>query len=231
MMHGAHVPPPTLDAERAWHSDGYWRIAGLDEAGRGAWAGPVVAAVVILPSADASLLERLATVRDSKLMTPAARAAALPDIIAVASAVRVGVVPAEEIDRIGIVPATRAAMLIALAQVDPAPHALLVDAVTLPTPIPQRAFPKADQLSLSVAAASVVAKVTRDRIMTHFDIAYPGYGFAQHKGYGTAAHALALGRYGLAPLHRRSFAPIRATQLRLLAESDLLDLATGDEDD
>lgn len=227
-MSPIHAPTPTLDAERAWHSDGYERVAGLDEAGRGAWAGPVVAAAVVLPSADAWLLERLAGVRDSKLMTPAARESALSDIVAVASAVRVGVVPAEEIDRVGVVPATRAAMLIALAQVDPAPHALLIDAVTLPTAIPQRAFPKADQLSLSVAAASVVAKVTRDRIMVHYDATHPGYGFAQHKGYGTAAHALALGRYGLAPLHRRSFAPIQAVQLRLLDEDDLLALASRD---
>lgn len=229
MTRGVQVSPPTLDVERAWRTDGYQRVAGLDEAGRGAWAGPVVAAVVVLPSADVSLLECLAGVRDSKLMTPAAREAALPDIVAVASAVRVGVVPAEEIDRIGIVPATRAAMLIALAQVDPGPDALIIDALTLPTPIPQRALPKADQLSLSVAAASVIAKVTRDRIMTHYDATYPGYGFAQHKGYGTAAHALALGRYGLVPLHRRSFAPIRAVQLRLLDEDDLLDLASRAE--
>lgn len=225
------VPTPTLDAERAWHADGYRRVGGIDEAGRGAWAGPVVAAVVVLPSADASLLECLGGVRDSKLMTPAAREAALPDIVALASAVRVGVVPAEEIDRIGIVPATRAAMLIALAQVDPQPDALLIDAVTLPSSIAQRAFPKADQLSLSVAAASVVAKVTRDRIMAHYDAVFPGYSFARHKGYGTAAHAHALVKWGVTPLHRHSFAPVRAVQLRLLNEDSLLALGDADEAD
>lgn len=212
----ARASPPTLDAERAWTDQGFHLIAGLDEVGRGAWAGPVVAAAVILPAQDVNLLARLAHIRDSKQMTPAARVAALDHILAAAVTVGVGVVDVADIDARGILAATRLAMQAAIEHLTPAPDALLIDAVSLPLAIPQRAFPRADQTSLSVAAASVVAKVTRDRLMTDYDTVFPGYTFSRHKGYGTPAHAAALIDRGPCPLHRHSFAPVRAVQLRLL---------------
>ena len=206
---------PTLETELALRDAVGPRVAGLDEVGRGAWAGPVVAAAVILPLDEPGLAERLAGVRDSKLMTPAEREAALPLIHAAALAVGVGVVAVEDVDRLGILNATKAAMLQALDQLAAPPHALLLDAMTLTCDLPQRAFPRADRLCLSVAAASVVAKVTRDRLMLEYDAVYPGYGFGRHKGYGTAVHAQALQALGPCPLHRRSFAPVQAVQLAL----------------
>lgn len=211
----ASRPSPTLDEELAWVAQGYRLVAGLDEVGRGAWAGPVVAAAVILPLDAPDLLERLAGVRDSKLMTPAAREDALPRILAAALAVGIGSAPPEEIDRSGILPATRQAMARAIEALPVPPEALILDHVTLPLPIPQRAFPRADQTSLSVAAASVVAKVSRDRGMADLDALYTGYEFARHKGYGTASHAAALERLGPSPVHRASFAPVQAVQLSL----------------
>ena len=211
---------PTLNTELALRDTVGPLVAGLDEVGRGAWAGPVVAAAVILPLDDPTLTERLAGVRDSKLMTPAEREAAMPLLQTAALGVGVGIVDVEGVDRLGILQATKIAMQIALDQLTPPPHALLLDAVTLPCDLPQTAFPRADRLCLSVAAASVVAKVTRDRLMAAYDAVYPGYGFGRHKGYGTAAHAHALQALGVCPLHRRSFAPIQALQLALdFAES------------
>ena len=206
---------PTLHTELALRDTIGPLVAGLDEVGRGAWAGPVVAAAIILPLDDPALTERLAGVRDSKLMTPAGREAALPLIQAAAVAVGVGIVEVEGVDRLGILQATKTAMQQALDQLTPPPHALLLDAVTLACDLPQTAFPRADRLCLSVAAASVVAKVTRDRLMAAYDAVYPGYGFGRHKGYGTAAHAQALQALGVCPLHRRSFAPVQAVQLAL----------------
>ena len=206
---------PTLDTELALRDAAGPLVAGLDEVGRGAWAGPEVAAAVVLPLDDPTLTERLARVRDSKLMTAAEREAAVPLIREAALAVGVGVVAVEDVDRLGILNATKTAMQQALDQLTPSPHALLLDAVTLPCDLPQRAFPRADRLCLSVAAASVVAKVTRDRLMVTYDAVYPGYGFGRHKGYGTAAHAQALQALGVCPLHRRSFAPVQAVQLAL----------------
>ena len=208
-------PVPALSEELGWAAHGYALVAGIDEVGRGAWAGPVVAAAVILPLDAPDLLEHLTGVRDSKLMTPAARQEALPRILATARAVAVGGASVEEIDRFGILAATRQAMGRAIDGLAVRPDALILDHVTLPVPIPQRAFPRADQTSLSVAAASVVAKVTRDREMAELDALYPGYSFAQHKGYGTAAHAAALARLGPSPVHRASFAPVQAAQLSL----------------
>ncbi len=222
-------PVPTLAEELAWAARGSRLIAGIDEVGRGAWAGPVVAAAVILPPDTSDLPERLAGVRDSKLMTPSAREEALPRILSAALAVAIGSSSVEEIDRLGILAATRQAMQRAIEGLSVRPDALILDHVTLPVPIPQRAFPRADQTSLSVAAASVVAKVTRDRGMADLDDLYPGYGFAQHKGYGTAAHAAALERLGPSPVHRASFAPIQAAQLSLglTAESPQRDPRRG----
>ncbi len=185
-------------------------MAGLDEAGRGAWAGPVVAAAVILPPEPARLRRHLAGVRDSKALTPAEREALFPEILRVALAVGVGMAGPEEIDAMGIVPATRRAMERALEALGVAPEALIVDALSLPIPLPQRVLVQADARCLSVAAASIVAKVTRDRWMVEMDRVYPGYGFAGHKGYGTPAHRRALQEHGPSPIHRRSFAPVRS---------------------
>ena len=187
------------------------RVAGLDEAGRGAWAGPVVAAAVILP-ADERVRGALAGARDSKQLSPAAREKLALRIRDAAMAVGVGRAGQQEIDALGIVPATRLAMQRALAALSIAPQALIIDALPLPgVALPQDAFPYADARSLSVAAASIIAKVTRDRWMA--DVAeadFPGYGFAQHKGYGTRQHRAALARLGVCPLHRCTFRPVAA---------------------
>lgn len=204
-----------LDYERPLWAAGYRAIAGVDEAGRGAWAGPVVAAAVILPPDPAALATLLGRVDDSKRLTPAAREGALALIRAQASAVGVGWMPAGEIDRHGIAAATRAAMMSALAALAAPPDFVLVDYLALPDlACPQRGIPHGDALSLSIAAASVVAKVTRDHWMAAQDAAYPGYGFAAHKGYGVAAHAAALARLGPCPLHRLSFRPVADRRTR-----------------
>jgi len=200
---------PTLDAEARFWARGIQRVAGLDEAGRGAWAGPVVAAAVILPRGD-GVSAALDGVRDSKQMSPAARERLAARIFDVALAVGVGRGEQQEIDALGIVPATRLAMQRALAALAVAPEALVIDALRLPgVNLPQDVFPYADARSLSVAAASIIAKVTRDHWMA--DVAeadFPGYGFAQHKGYGTKQHQEALVRLGICPLHRLTFRPV-----------------------
>ena len=182
-------------------------VAGLDEAGRGPLAGPVVAAAVILPPEDCYPV----ALRDSKQLTPARREAAFEFLRGLpGSAIGVGIVEAEEIDRINILEATRKAMLAALAALPVAPAALLIDALFLPgTAIPQRGLVRGEAASVSIAAASIVAKVTRDRLMVEADRRYPAYGFARHKGYGTAEHISALAEHGPSPLHRRTFRPVR----------------------
>ncbi len=200
---------PDLTQESAFWSQGCARVAGIDEAGRGPWAGPVVAAAVVLPPTPEVAL-RLAGVRDSKQLSPQQRERLFPLIQAVALTWGVGIVSAEEIDALGILPATRLAMQQALAALTTPPQALLVDAVRLPEiPLPQRPLIHGDSLCLSIAAASIVAKVTRDRLMIQMDALYPGYGFARHKGYGTRIHAQALASLGVCALHRHSFAPVR----------------------
>jgi len=204
---------PGLEHERILQSQGYELIAGLDEAGRGAWAGPMYAAAVILPLDRSDLLAALNGVTDSKQLTPRQREALLPIIHAVALAVGVGTATAAEIDALGVAPATRLAMARAIDALSPAPEALLLDYITLPeTGLPQRALPKADQRCLSVAAASIVAKVSRDRWMVELDRQFPGYGLTRHKGYGTAAHRAALARLGPSSVHRMSWTPLRAIQ-------------------
>jgi ribonuclease HII len=204
---------PTLAQEKALWAAGYRCVAGLDEAGRGAWAGPVVAAAVILSPDDPALAQHLAGVRDSKVLPAGRRAALLEVIQARALAWGVGSVPPDEIDTLGIVPATRRAMLLALqALAQPADH-LLIDYLPLPeSPLPQRCLAKGDVHVLSIAAASIVAKVCRDRAMVAFEERFPGYGFARHKGYGTAQHQAALDALGPCTIHRRSFAPLRRFQ-------------------
>jgi ribonuclease HII len=209
-------PVPRLTFERRWWRQGYQRVAGLDEVGRGAWAGPVVAAAVILPPDQPRLSAALRGVTDSKQLTPRQRERLAEVIGSAALAVGVGGAGAGEVDRDGLIAATRAAMERAIALLAVPPDALLVDALDLApvVPLPQQAIVYGDSRSLSIAAASIIAKVARDRWMVGLDARYPGYGFARHKGYGTAGHCAALAQLGVSHAHRRSYAPIA----RLCAE-------------
>lgn len=201
---------PNLDEELALRATGFNRVAGLDEAGRGAWAGPVCAAAVILPLEQPDLLNVLKGVRDSKELTPKQRDELLPIVRETALAVGVGWGEPDEVDEWGIILATRKAMGRAVERVEERVDALLVDHLRLPgLNLPQRSLPKADCRCLSVAAASIVAKVERDGLMIALDEDYPGYGFAQHKGYGTPQHREALARLGPSPIHRMSWRPMR----------------------
>ncbi len=218
MASGVERQRAGLALEIALWGTGHCLIAGLDEVGRGAWAGPVVAAAVILPPPPAPLASLLGQVDDSKRLSPAERERLAILIRECAIAAAVGSVPAGEIDRIGIVPATRLAMCQALAGLSVKPDFLLLDYLTLPEiRLPQRGVPHGDALSLSIAAASIIAKVDRDRWMAGQDTCYAGYGFAHHKGYGTAEHQGALRRLGPCPLHRLSFQPLE--DLRALSVS------------
>ncbi len=214
-----HERVPTIDAEQSLWQQGFIRVAGLDEVGRGPWAGPVYAAAVILPNCPDDL-EILSDVRDSKKLSAKRRELLSKQIVDAALAVGIGAADGDEVDAIGIVPATRLAMRRALARLDARPQALILDALRLPqVPLPQCAFPRADALCLSVAAASIVAKVARDHWMIEMaEVEYPGYGFAQNKGYGTRQHEAALDRLGVCSLHRRSFRPIA---MRLAGEGGL----------
>ena len=216
----AEIPAaPHLQFEQSLWADGFNCLGGLDEAGRGAWAGPVAAAVVILP-VDVGILERLAGVRDSKLMTPAQRTFWAARIRSEALETGVGYASAAEIDRLGILPATRLAMQRALGHLHCTPQHLLIDALRLPAvPTAQTALIKGDARSLSIAAASVLAKTGRDAWMRAAERDCPGYGFAQHKGYGTAVHQAALRQLGISSIHRRSFAPV-ARHLSLIPCGD-----------
>ena len=202
---------PTLSEETSLLEAGHTAIAGLDEAGRGAWAGPVAAGAVILPLTDPTLWEKLRGVTDSKLCTPRQREAYYEQISQVALAWAVAMVPAWRIDQIGIVPSTRQAMTQAVADLEPGPDALLIDALKLPKiALAQRALKKGDLRSLTIAAASILAKVTRDRAMIAMSEEHPDYGFARHKGYGTPQHRLALQSLGPLEIHRWTFAPVAA---------------------
>ena len=200
---------PTLRIERALQRQGYMCIAGLDEAGRGAWAGPLAAAAVVLPLGRPDLLARLRGVRDSKQMTPLQRQRSAEIIHALAVAWAVGTASAQEVDGSGPLEATRLAMQRALAMLRlPVDH-LLLDFLRLPAcNLPQTALPHGDARVLSIAAASVLAKTTRDAQMVALDEQHPGYGFARHKGYGTQAHRQALQALGPSPVHRLSYAPV-----------------------
>lgn len=180
---------------------GYGLIAGVDEAGRGPLAGPVVAAAVILPQGI-----ELAGVRDSKRMTAKAREVAFVDINRQALGSGIGVVSHRHIDKINILRAALEAMRRAVLALDPQPEFLLVDGInSVPLPIPQRCLKKGDRISKSISAASVLAKVYRDRIMDSYHEIYPAYGFAKHKGYGTQRHLETLKKYGPCPVHRLTF--------------------------
>jgi ribonuclease HII len=200
---------PHLRHERALWVNGVLWIAGVDEAGRGALAGPVAAAAVILPQIS-GLIQEYAGVRDSKMMTPDQREAWAHVIRDTAVTHGVGLASAREIDIFGIVPATQLAVSRAIDTLAVCPDYLLVDYLKLPNiPIPQISLVKGDMRSLSIAAASVLAKTTRDSHLVNLDEQYPDYGFGSHKGYGTASHFEAIRRLGPSPLHRMSFAPLR----------------------
>jgi ribonuclease HII len=206
------IPIPSLDFERRFWRQGLERVAGLDEVGRGAWAGPVLAGAVILPpNPRRAALQDLKRVRDSKLLSPSQREALCEPIRAAALAWATGLATRDEIDELGIVPATRLAMQRAIQALAVSPQALVIDALRLPFfDLPQNAIIRGDQLSLSIASASILAKVTRDRMMVEMDARVPGYCFARHKGYGTAVHRAALESLGASCEHRLSFAPIRS---------------------
>lgn len=199
---------PSLRWERRLLRRGAQTIAGLDEVGRGAWAGPIVAAAVVLPLQRSNLAAALRGVRDSKQMTASQRDHWREQILAWAE-VGLGEASPMEVDERGVIGATRLAMARALARLPrPADH-LLIDYLRLPAvALPQTPLTFGDQLSLSIAAASVVAKVARDRAMVAVDLQYPGFGFARHKGYGTDEHFSALQSLGPSPIHRYSFVPV-----------------------
>jgi ribonuclease HII len=206
----------------ALFEQGYSFVAGLDEAGRGCLAGPVVAAAVILPLAadPVDIMTRFAGVNDSKQLTVQARERLYDVVMQHAVAVSVGTGSVELIDECNILQATKRAMRMALTQLPTPAQALLLDALLLPdVALPQRSIIKGDSRCLSIAAASIIAKVTRDRLMLHLHEQYPAYGFDQHKGYGTELHLAALRRHGATPHHRRSFAPVREL-FGLFAELD-----------
>ena len=191
----------------------------MDEAGRGAWAGPLVAGAVILPHPDVlrangrgeDLLRQLAALRDSKMLSPNTREELLETVHRLAVAVGVGVVSSQVVDVIGLGPANRLAMTRAVRVLPVTPDYLLLDAFPLRAmPISQRPIIRGDATCISIAAASIVAKVARDRMMREQDECYPHYGFAQHKGYGTHQHAKALALFGVTPIHRCSYAPVKA---------------------
>jgi len=206
---GAKDPRPLDYLEKRWRQRGYRCLAGLDEAGRGPLAGPVVAAAVILPEKILPS-SRLWKVRDSKTLRPKDREELLVVIQAEAVCVAVAEGSVEEVERLNILQASLLAMSRAAAALSPRPDLCLVDGaqVFIGGPL-ALAIPQGDRRSLSIAAASIVAKVTRDRLMLEFDAQYPGYGFCRHKGYGTAEHLAALARHGPCPIHRKSFRGVK----------------------
>jgi ribonuclease HII len=201
---------PNLQFENELWKNGIRCIAGVDEAGRGALAGPVAAGAVILPYDCPDLMDRLSGVRDSKEMNAEARAYWAVVVKDTAVAWGVGFSSAQEIDRLGIVPATRLAVQSAIAELQKQVEYLLVDYLALPAiEMPQTALVKGDARSLSIAAASILAKTTRDALMVEMSEQYPDYGWARNKGYGTLAHRTALIELGPCAEHRRSFGPVR----------------------
>ena len=200
---------PTLDHEVAFWRCGFSRVAGVDEVGRGALAGPLVAAAVVLPSGDemdsATLAMMLSDVRDSKQLDAATRSQLAVVIVGCAASWALGVVEADELDDIGVGSANRIAMERAVGGLEIGVDALLIDARVVETPLPQVGLIKGDRHSLSIAAAAILAKVHRDRLMTDYHARHFPYAFDRHKGYGTPAHLEALREHGPCSLHRRSF--------------------------
>ena len=210
---------PDLSLEAEFRVQGYHLIAGVDEAGRGPLAGPVAAAAVILPPTLTGGEPWLGAIDDSKRLTEKRRTEAAKLVHENALAWAVELISAEIIDHIGIGQAVIRAMLAAVDRLRPAPHALLMDWVPIKEcPLPHQTVVKGDGRSLSIAAASILAKVARDELMVQAEERYPGYGFARHKGYATRAHLDSLSELGPCPIHRRSFSPLR--HARLLSDAD-----------
>ena len=200
---------PTQEFERVARLCGYRRIAGIDEAGRGPLAGPVVAAAVVLQTRC-----RLLGINDSKQLSAKDREEVYAAILEQAVAVGIGSADVAEIDQLNILTATRLAMRRAIDQLTPPPDYLLIDAVVLPgLKVPTRPIIKGDSLSVSIAAASILAKVTRDRLMARYHETFPEYGFLSHKGYGTAEHLERLARHGPCSIHRRTFSPVQEVMI------------------
>ena len=194
-----------LAYEKELYTQGIHLIAGVDEVGRGPLAGPVVAAAVILPKAC-----KIPGLNDSKKIPKSKHKEIYEAVLQNAVAIGIGVKDNQVIDQVNIYEATKLAMMEAIGQLEPQPQHLLIDAMKLDLPIPQTSIIKGDANSLSIAAASIVAKVTRDQMMEEFDREYPGYDFAQNAGYGTAKHLAGLDKLGVTPIHRRSFEPIKS---------------------
>ena len=194
-----------LAYEKELYTQGIQLIAGVDEVGRGPLAGPVVATAVILPKAC-----KIPGLNDSKKIPKSKHKEIYEAVLDQALSVGIGIKDNQVIDQVNIYEATKLAMLEAIQELDPRPQHLLIDAMRLDLPIPQTSIIKGDANSLSIAAASIVAKVTRDQMMEEFDREYPGYDFAQNAGYGTAKHLAGLDKLGVTPIHRRSFEPIKS---------------------
>jgi ribonuclease HII len=204
----ANLLTPSFVEEKKLVAQGYRYIAGVDEAGRGALAGPVVAAAVILPHHPRG--SWLKQVRDCKFVTAKKREYLFGCIGEIAISVGVGTISYKIIDDQGIAKATRMAMKQAVDRLLPAPEMLLIDYFVLPEiSLPQKGVVDGDSLCFSIACASIIAKVSRDRLMNDMDTVYPGYGLGHHKGYGTEEHLASLARLGPSPIHRRSFQPVR----------------------
>jgi len=201
----ATFPADPLAYEQMAGKSGFQLIAGIDEVGRGALSGPVVAAAVILPTGL-----RIPGVDDSKKLSPLTRERLYDVIMSQARSVGIGMGSPDLIDRINILQATRHAMREAVLQLRPQPDYLLIDGTsTIDFPLPQKTIKKGDSLSLSIAAASIIAKVTRDRLMSDLDVLHPGYGFAAHKGYGCASHMEAIRQLGPTSVHRLTFGGVK----------------------
>lgn len=184
---------------------GFLKIAGIDEAGRGPLAGPVVSAAVILP-----IYLQIPGISDSKKLTPKKRGYFYEKIYDMAVSIGIGIVDPMEIDRINILQASLLSMGIAAENLSPQPDCLLIDGIfEISSFLPQKPIPKGDSLSSSIAAASIVAKVTRDRLMERYHQDYPQFGFSKHKGYPTKAHKAAIRQFGCCPIHRRSFKGVK----------------------
>ena len=198
-----------LEGMLAYEKECYAReielIAGVDEVGRGPLAGPVVAAAVILPKGC-----KISGLNDSKKIPKSKHKEIYEAVLQNAVAIGIGIKDNQVIDQVNIYEATKLAMMEAIGQLEPQPQHLLIDAMKLDLPISQTSIIKGDANSLSIAAASIVAKVTRDQMMEEFDREYPGYDFAQNAGYGTAKHLAGLDKLGVTPIHRRSFEPVKS---------------------
>ena len=194
-----------LAYEKELYTQGIQLIAGVDEVGRGPLAGPVVAAAVILPETC-----KIPGLNDSKKIPKSKHKEIYEAVLQNAVAIGIGIKDNQVIDQVNIYEATKLAMMEAIGQLEPQPQHLLIDAMKLDLPISQTSIIKGDANSLSIAAASIVAKVTRDQMMEEFDREYPGYDFAQNAGYGTSNHLAGLDQLGVTPIHRRSFEPVKS---------------------